>query len=215
MDGIGWLAAAAASAVGLAVTLRLLTDAELLEPGAWRGRRGAVIGAVTFVLELIALAPNGVPDFSAGNLAAAAVALITVPLVLIDRRDNRLPNPITYGLLLVGLGFAIEQAALSSNWLNLGLAIGFGIMPGIFMLIMVLVSRGGVGMGDAKLAAGLGIAAALTSPRLVLTSMAAAYLIGGLWALALLIQKRATRKTALAFGPFLLAGFWVAYLFLR
>lgn len=215
MHVLEWLAAVAAGVAGMVVTFRLLSDADLLPVRAIRSVRGATIGAVTLLLVLIALAPTGTPQFGAANLAAAAVALVTAPLVLIDRRDQRLPNPITYSLIAIALIFGAESALVSSNWAGLGFALAWGAIPFALFLVMAFVSRGGVGMGDAKLAAGLGLVAALTSGRLTLSSMATGFLIGGVFALIQLLRKQATRKTQIAFGPFMLAGFWLAYLLFR
>jgi leader peptidase (prepilin peptidase)/N-methyltransferase len=210
-----WLAAVAAGVAGMVVTFRLLADADLLPPKGIRSVRGATIGAVTLLLVLIALAPTGTPQFGAANLAAAAFALVTAPLVLIDRRDQRLPNPITYSLVAIALIFGTEAALVSGDWAGFGFALIWGAIPFVLFFVMVVASRGGVGMGDAKLAAGLGLTAARTSGRLTLSSMATGFLIGGVFALVKLLSKQATRKTQIPFGPFLLAGFWVAYLLFR
>jgi len=215
MHTFEWAIAVVAGLACLLITFRLLADAALLEFKKILSPRGAVIGGVTLVLFLIALAPTGTPEFAAPNLAAAAVALVTVPLVLIDRRDQRLPNQITYSLLGIALFLATESANFSGDWAGLWFVLLWAAIPVVFMLLMVLVSRGGVGMGDAKLVAGLSVAAATTSGRLSLSSLAAGFLLGGLYALILLVTKKANRKTEFAFGPFLLAGFWVAYLLLR
>lgn len=215
MQIFGWLAAVVAGLAGLVVTFRLLADAGLLSFGQIRSVRGATIGALTLLLVLVALAPTGVPAFGAANISAACVALVTAPLFLIDVRDQRLPNPITYSLIALALIFTAESAATSGSWDLVGFTLIWGGIPFVFLLLMVLVSRGGVGMGDAKLAAGLGLTAALTSGRLALSSMAAAFVIGGLVSLVLLLTKKVDRKTAIPFGPFLLAGFWISYLFLR
>ena len=210
-----WVAAVVAGLASMLITFRLLADAGLLEFKQILSARGAAIGGVTLGLFLIAIAPTGKPEFGAANLAAAAVALVSAPLFLIDRRDHRLPNPITYSLIGIAAFLAAETANFAADWWLFGYALIWAAIPFVFMLLMVLLSRGGVGMGDAKLVAGLGLVAAITSGRLALTSLAAGFLLGGIYALVLLVTKKATRKTEFAFGPFLLAGFWVAYLLLR
>lgn len=215
MQTFAWVVAVAAGLASSLITFRLLADANLLEFKKILSARGAVIGAVTIGLFLIAVAPTGIPEFGAANLAAAAVALVSAPLFLIDRHDQRLPNPITYSLIGIALFLAVETANFAGDWWRLWFALFWALIPFAFMLVMVAISRGGVGMGDAKLTAGLSLVAALTSGRLALTSLAAGFLLGGIYALGLLALKKGNRKTEFAFGPFLLAGFWVAYLFLR
>ena len=40
----------------------------------------------------------------------------------------------------------------------------------------------------------------------------AAFLLGGLFGVALLLSRRASRRTAIPFGPWMLAGAWVGIL---
>ncbi|WP_054692585.1 prepilin peptidase [Syntrophomonas palmitatica] len=73
-----------------------------------------------------------------------------------------------------------------------------------------LLSRGGMGGGDIKLAAMIG---AFTGLQGSIAAFVMSSLAGGLWALYLLITKKADRKTAIKFGPFLALGGWLAYLY--
>jgi leader peptidase (prepilin peptidase)/N-methyltransferase len=74
----------------------------------------------------------------------------------------------------------------------------------VFLLILNLV--GGMGMGDVKLGAALGLAS--WTPAVAVRSPVIAFLIGGLVSVVLLIAGRRGRR--IAFGPFLLGGFWAA-----
>jgi leader peptidase (prepilin peptidase)/N-methyltransferase len=78
-------------------------------------------------------------------------------------------------------------------------AIGGGIGFGLFILI-VLVSRGGMGWGDVKLATLLGV---VTGYPLVFIALLLAIISGGLTAIVLLLLKIRKRKEPIPFGPFL------------
>jgi leader peptidase (prepilin peptidase)/N-methyltransferase len=73
-----------------------------------------------------------------------------------------------------------------------------------FLLVMHLV--GGMGMGDVKLAAALGLASWDVSVAVL--SPIVAFIVGGVVSVVLLIAGK--RGQRIAFGPFLLGGFWVA-----
>ncbi len=78
-------------------------------------------------------------------------------------------------------------------------AAGGGIGLGLFLLIAI-VSRGGMGWGDVKMAALIGI---ITGWQLVFVAIFLAVTSGGLVALVLLMLKVRSRKQGIPFGPFL------------
>ena len=78
-------------------------------------------------------------------------------------------------------------------------AAGGGIGLAIFLLI-VIVSRGGMGWGDVKLAALIGL---VTGFPLVFIALLIGVVLGGVAAALLLVFKIKRRKEAIPFGPFL------------
>jgi leader peptidase (prepilin peptidase)/N-methyltransferase len=127
-------------------------------------------------------------------------------LAWIDARTRLLPNRIIfpwYPAALVLLGAA---AALSADWgtlLRLALA---GIALFAFYLLLHLVQPGGMGMGDVKLAGILGMYLGfLTWEHLMLATLVT-FVLGGLFGIGMILARRATRKSAFAFGPFMVAG---------
>ncbi len=85
----------------------------------------------------------------------------------------------------------------------LGAAAGF-----VILLSVAMITHGGIGSGDIKLTAVLGLAAGLTGTlvSLVVASLAAA----GYGAVQMYIRKKP--KLSLAFVPFLVAGYIVSLL---
>ena len=63
-----------------------------------------------------------------------------------------------------------------------------------------------LGLGDVKLAASLGTLLAWFGWRLLLAGGFAGFLLGGVFAAALLASRRAGRKQPIPFGPFMIAG---------
>ena len=78
-------------------------------------------------------------------------------------------------------------------------AAGGGIGLAIFLLI-VIVSRGGMGWGDVKLAALIGL---VTGFPFVFIALLIGVVLGGVAAALLLVFKIKRRKEAIPFGPFL------------
>lgn len=159
-----------------------------------------------------------------GDLLAAVVAafgllwfvICAVPLWVVDAREHRLPNRWT--LLLAGggmllLGAATLLAPTSSELTGRGVRMLLaGLIYAGVMFVLHLLSRGGMGMGDVKLAAGLGIYTGWLSWDGLLASVVFGFVIGGVLALLLILTRRATRSTRIAFGPSLLLGAMVPLL---
>ncbi len=89
-------------------------------------------------------------------------------------------------------------------------ALGALIGGGIFWAI-VIAARGGVGMGDAKLAVFIGMATGLTDFRVLRALLLGVFLGGG--AAVLLLATRIRRMhDYIPYGPFLVVGTWVTLL---
>jgi leader peptidase (prepilin peptidase)/N-methyltransferase len=77
------------------------------------------------------------------------------------------------------------------------------------LLLHLATNRRGLGFGDVKLAAGLGITLGVWGG---LTAIVIAFVAGGAYGSMLLATRKATRRTAIRFGPFLATGTYVAVL---
>src|SRR5262249_57192432 len=75
-----------------------------------------------------------------------------------------------------------------------------------FCLVLLLVSPTGIGLGDVKLAGPLGAYLGWLGAAAFVTGLMAAWLLAGVTGLGLMTAGRATRKTQLPFGPFLIAA---------
>ncbi|MGN6521999.1 MAG: prepilin peptidase [Actinomycetes bacterium] len=140
-------------------------------------------------------------------LAAAAVAL-----TMIDIDHHRLPNAIvlpSYGvllaLLLLPVVFDHDTGAL------LRALIG-GLALFAFYVALVLVYPAGMGVGDVQLAGVLGLALGFLGWGQLAVGAFLGFLLGGVYSVGLVLARRAGRKTAIPFGPFMLSGALLAVL---
>jgi leader peptidase (prepilin peptidase)/N-methyltransferase len=135
-----------------------------------------------------------------------ALAAVGVWLVVIDARTHRLPNRIvlpTLGALIVLV--VVEALATGDSGRMLRALLG-ALVLGAFYAVMHLASRQGMGGGDVKLAAVIGLVLAWHGWWTLLLGSAAAFLLGALFALVLMILRRANRSTRIAFGPWMILG---------
>jgi leader peptidase (prepilin peptidase)/N-methyltransferase len=147
----------------------------------------------------------------AGSLPAYLYfAAVAVALALIDLDCRRLPNAIvlpSYPVLAALLTFG---AWWQHDWWALGRAGIGGLVLFGFYFLLTTVYPAGMGFGDVKLAGLLGALLGYLSWSALLIGAFAGFLLGAVVGVAVIAGRRGNRKTALPFGPFMLAGALVA-----
>jgi leader peptidase (prepilin peptidase)/N-methyltransferase len=138
------------------------------------------------------------------------LAAITVALALIDLDVQRLPNAIVLPSYLVGAALLGLAGLLGGDWWAAGRGLLGMAALFTFYLGLSIVYPGGMGLGDVKLAGVLGLYLGWLGWSSLLVGTFAGFLLGGLVGLALLVTRRAGRKSALPFGPAMLAGAMLA-----
>ena len=138
--------------------------------------------------------------------AFLAFAGLGVALALIDVQTRRLPNALVlpaYPVLAVLLAGA---AWWQGDWWSLARAgIGGAALYGFFF-VLVLIYPAGMGFGDVKLAGLVGGVLAYLSWSTLVIGAFAGFLLGALLGVGLMAAGRGGRKTAVPFGPFMVAG---------
>ena len=76
----------------------------------------------------------------------------------------------------------------------------------VFFLVLSFVSKGGIGSGDVRLAPVLAMFLGWMGWSYVYMGLASGFILGGIWALALIVMSKASRSSRIAFGPFLCVG---------
>lgn len=133
---------------------------------------------------------------------------ILLALTLIDLDCRRLPNAIVYPATAVAAATIVVVALAGGPLDAIDAAIGAGSFGGCLFAIVAL-SRGGMGMGDVKLAGLIGLVIGSIDLGSVAVAAGAAVLLGGLAGM-LALARGADRRSALPFGPMLAAGALVA-----
>lgn len=123
---------------------------------------------------------------------------LLLPLALIDFREKILPNEIN--LAGAVLAVLLQLLAPTETWQSIliGLAAGGGSL-----LLLALVYPAGMGMGDVKLAAVLGL---FFGWPFIIVSLFLAFLFAAVITLPLLLMKIVSRKDPIPFGPFIALG---------
>lgn len=142
-----------------------------------------------------------------GNLALLdwvqiCLILTLIYLAYIDLRTFRLPDVITYPLILSGLMFSgfSKLGLISFQDSVIGAALGYSALRLLNLLYRLVKKQDGVGMGDAKLLSALGAWFGWHSLPSILLIASLSGLIGGfIW----LQWNKQSHHSAFPFGPFL------------
>jgi leader peptidase (prepilin peptidase)/N-methyltransferase len=141
----------------------------------------------------------------------AFYACLFIVVFVIDLEHSLILNKVVYPTMVVALLLSLypwpwfsESMGMRVAYAALGGAIGFAVF-----LLIALVSRGGMGWGDVKLAALIGLA---TGFPLVFVAIIMAAILGGVVAVVLLITRRRGRREMIPFGPFLAVAAMVTLL---
>jgi leader peptidase (prepilin peptidase)/N-methyltransferase len=153
-----------------------------------------------------ALVADGVVEL----VTFAAFALGCTLLVALDLACHRLPDIVTVPTAAVLVAGLLVAASWTGSWSDLGRALLSGLVLGAAFLALALISPRSLGLGDVKLAALLGLFLGWFGWPAVAVAVIATFLLGGVTALLLVLSRRATRSTELAFGPWLVLGAAVA-----
>src|SRR5436305_1264043 len=161
-------------------------------------------------------APARSPDLTGSRPAPARVprpppaylylAAIAVALTMIDFDVRRLPNTIVLpSYVVAGLLLVPPVVAHADWWAGLRSLAAMAALW-TFYFALAFLYPGGMGFGDVKLAGLLGLYLGWLGWSSVLVGTFTGFLMGGLAGGALLVVRRAGRRSAIPFGPAMLAG---------
>lgn len=173
--------------------------------------------AVLFALVVLHFGPALLAATDARDAAVATTVLVamlylmavSVALALIDLDVHRLPNAIVLPAYPVLAALLTATSALSGDWGAL-LRAGTGLLVlGGGYLVLALAVPGGMGLGDVKLAGVLGLVLAYLGWGPLAVGAFGAFVLGGSFAIGLMVAGRAKRGSGIPFGPWMLGGAWL------
>jgi leader peptidase (prepilin peptidase)/N-methyltransferase len=140
--------------------------------------------------------------YLAGTMAVFLGVLLA--LAIIDIEHRIIPNAVVYPSL-AAFSVALVVGAVLGRPLNLNAA-GMGLLAfGGGVLLVALIAPKGMGMGDVKLAALIGLVLGSQGLRYVAVAAGLGILAGGAGGIVALAMGR-SRKSTIPFGPYLVVG---------
>jgi leader peptidase (prepilin peptidase) / N-methyltransferase len=190
----------------LARTAVRLARSDAARPTATRAVASAVVLAG---LLCGAVLLTGARPATAAYAWAAGAAVV---LAQVDLAVHRLPDRVTYPAAAVGAAALLADAALLGTWPALGRALLAAAVAGGVALLAALAGPSGLGLGDVKLLALLGLLLGWAGWGALLAGVFLGLLAGAAVSLVLLATRRAGWRTPVPFGPPLLVGAVLALL---
>ena len=195
--------------------LRAVDTVPIVSWIALRGRCHTCAAGISVAYPLTELATAGLflaaalvfEDLWATALLAPFLGLLFA-LSVIDIRHHKIPNRLVYPAILLSAAWVVVADLAGSKLSSPSAGIGF-LAYGVGLLIVALISPRGMGMGDVKLAALVGLVVGSLGLDHVAVAAGLGILLGGIGAIVALVAG-AGRKTPIPFGPYLAAGAAVA-----
>ncbi|NLJ79526.1 MAG: prepilin peptidase [Firmicutes bacterium] len=170
---------------------------------------GALISWRYFLIELLSGLGFAAVGLTATSFFESVVGLAFFSFLLtsafIDLEHKLLLNVLTIPGLVLGLAFSLLSWSIPFSAALAGAAAGF-----VIIFLIILISRGGMGLGDAKFMALIG---AFLGWQKVFYVLFSASLFGTLAGLTYLFLTKQGRKTPIPFGPFLALAAFILYFY--
>lgn len=171
--------------------------------GIGRNEPLRIIGAVLMVV--LWAANLAVDHTTVQKVLGFVLIAVLVRVTISDLEERRIKNVVTFPAAIAALviGLVLHPSGLPGQ-------IVAGVATGAFLTLFALLSRGGLGMGDAK----LGVVLGLYLSRYVIVAMVVGLVASALFSIGVLAARgiREGRRTAIPLGPFLALGGVVAVL---
>ena len=201
-------------AAGVGLLVGLLAGS-VIRPLLGRLRRGVRLrpGPLETVSALITAAGVGLLWPEPTTAMAVWAGLLGVTLGSVDLVHHRLPDAITLPAipLTVLLLIAIQFAAPTAGSVLRALIVAT-LVTVAFWLLHRLSGRA-LGRGDVKLVPSVALLTGFVSVAAAVLALAIAFVLGAVVAVLGLLTRRLSMTSAIAFGPFLLAGCWLVLAF--
>lgn len=136
------------------------------------------------------------------------LAAVAIALALIDLDVMRLPDVIVLPSYVVAAALLVPAALIGDGMAPVVRGIAAAAL--LWVLYRGLARFGGMGGGDVKLAPLLGFYLGWLGWGAVAVGAFSAFLLGGVVGVLLMATRLATRKSRIPFGPYMLAGAFLA-----
>ena len=143
--------------------------------------------------------------FSSQLIGALILSSFLIVITFIDYDHQLILDKVLFWLAVVGV--FINRFIGNVGILDMLYA---SLLGGGLLLLIAIVSRGGMGMGDVKFAAALGL---WFGVQFTILTLFLSFVLGGVGSVLLLLFKLKNRKDMIPFGPYIAIGAFISMLY--
>ena len=136
----------------------------------------------------------------------AIVFSMLIIITFIDLQHMIIPDLLVIIILGSTIIYKVLSFLLYNTPFELINSIGGLVLSGLLFIIIILVSKGGMGGGDVTLIAALGF---ITGIKRIFLIIFLSFILGAIISVFLLITKIKGKKDPIPFGPFIVLGFFI------
>ena len=144
--------------------------------------------------------------FSLEMFAFGLMIAMCIEQSIIDYATHRLPRGVTFRAAIIG-GPLLTLAAINNDDNGrIGVMFASFVVTLALFALLAAFSKGGIGGGDVRLAPVLAMFLGWLGASHVYIGLGSGFILGGVVATGMLVTRRASASTRIAFGPYLCIG---------
>ena len=126
---------------------------------------------------------------------------------MIDLKEMIIPDSLVMSILILSILHKLINYILNKTPINLLVSIVGMVLAGGLFILIILISKGGMGGGDVALIGALGF---ILGIRKILLTIFLSFILGAIISIILLIGKIKGKSDPIPFGPFIILGFIIS-----
>lgn len=144
--------------------------------------------------------------FSLNFLFYGIIFSILIVIGFIDLKEMIIPDILVILILTVTVLYRLLLFLLYRKSFDLLNSIGGLVLSSFLFILIILISKGGMGGGDVTLIGSLGF---ILGIKKILLTIFSAFIFGAIISIILLVTKIREKKDPIPFGPFIILGFFI------
>lgn len=146
-------------------------------------------------------------NLSVNFIFYALILSVLIVVTLIDLKSMIIPDSLVVAILVLSILHKLINYYINQIPMNLLNSLGGLILAGGLFLLILFLSRGGMGGGDVTLIGSLGF---VLGVKLIVLNIFLSFVLGAIISIFLLLTKIKTRKDPIPFGPFIVIAFFIS-----
>lgn len=144
--------------------------------------------------------------FSLNFLFYGIIFSILIVIGFIDLKEMIIPDILVILIIIITIIYKVLLFLLYSKSPDLLNSIGGLVLSSFLFILIILISKGGMGGGDVTLIGSLGF---ILGIKKILLTIFSAFIFGAIISIILLVTKIREKKDPIPFGPFIILGFFI------